>query len=383
MCAITMRRTVIGFARISFLLLFAAFAGVSKAPAQIVGVSITVAPPVLPVYDQPPIPGPGYIWTPGYWAWDDGDYYWVPGTWVEPPSVGLLWTPGYWGCDDAGVYVWNAGYWGPHVGFYGGVSYGFGYVGVGYAGGFWRGGVFNYNTTVNNFGGVHITNVYSKTVIVNNTTNVSFNGGRGGLTAQPNQQERMAAAERHVSPTNAQAQHQQLASTNKELRASNNGGHPAVAATSHAGRFEGAGVMAARHDAGGAGHNMGGEHVQGGGTHQTPAALTHNPTSGPKGPGANALRGPGPGGANALRGPGGNQQPTNTALSAHHQNQSGGTGGPPGGFRPNVASGGNHGGPPGGARPNPPPRVAAARPPGPPPRGPAPRAAPKGPPPHH
>jgi hypothetical protein len=139
MYAITMCRTVISFARISILLLFAAFASVSKAPAQIVGVSITVAPPVLPVYDQPPLPGPGYMWTPGYWAWDDGDYYWVPGTWVEPPAVGLLWTPGYWGWRD-GIYVWNAGYWGPHIGFYGGVNYGFGYVGVGYAGGFWRGG---------------------------------------------------------------------------------------------------------------------------------------------------------------------------------------------------------------------------------------------------
>ena len=42
--------------------------------AQIaIGVSVTTAPPELPVYEQPEIPGPGYIWTPGYWAWaDDG-----------------------------------------------------------------------------------------------------------------------------------------------------------------------------------------------------------------------------------------------------------------------------------------------------------------------
>ena len=26
----------------------------------------------------------------------------------------------------------NAGYWGPHVGFYGGINYGYGYGGVGY-----------------------------------------------------------------------------------------------------------------------------------------------------------------------------------------------------------------------------------------------------------
>ena len=56
----------------------------SPSSAQIIGVSIRVAPPPIPVYVQPVIPGPGYIWVPGYWAWDDDgeDYYWVPGTWV-------------------------------------------------------------------------------------------------------------------------------------------------------------------------------------------------------------------------------------------------------------------------------------------------------------
>ena len=53
-------------------------------------VSITVAPPPLPVYVQPVCPQPGYMWTPGYWAWSDDGYYWVPGTWVPAPAVGLL-----------------------------------------------------------------------------------------------------------------------------------------------------------------------------------------------------------------------------------------------------------------------------------------------------
>ena len=30
-----------------------------------VGVSVTIAPPALPVYEQPLCPGDGYIWTPG------------------------------------------------------------------------------------------------------------------------------------------------------------------------------------------------------------------------------------------------------------------------------------------------------------------------------
>jgi len=47
-------------------------------------------PPALPQYDQPPIPAPGYIWTPGYWAWGQQGYYWVPGAWTEPPYQGAL-----------------------------------------------------------------------------------------------------------------------------------------------------------------------------------------------------------------------------------------------------------------------------------------------------
>jgi len=80
-------------------------------------------PPDLPDYDQPPCPGDGYIWTPGYWGYAQAGYYWVPGAWVMAPYVGVLWTPGYWGFYG-GRYRWYHGYWGPHVGFYGGVNYG-------------------------------------------------------------------------------------------------------------------------------------------------------------------------------------------------------------------------------------------------------------------
>src|SRR6476661_1784131 len=79
-------------------------------------VSVNIAPPMIPVYVQPPLPGEGYIWTPGYWAYDQDDYYWVPGTWVRPPTVGYLWTPGYWGYEG-GRYAFRSGYWGPHIGF--------------------------------------------------------------------------------------------------------------------------------------------------------------------------------------------------------------------------------------------------------------------------
>ena len=95
----------------------------SFSPAQ-VAVVVRMGPPRLPVYDQPVCPDEGYLWTPGYWAWDPdaAEYYWVPGTWVLAPEPGLLWTPGYWGWVDGG-YRWYPGYWAPQVGFYGGIDY--------------------------------------------------------------------------------------------------------------------------------------------------------------------------------------------------------------------------------------------------------------------
>jgi hypothetical protein len=267
-----------------------------KAQAQI-DVNITIAPPELPVYDQPPLPAPGYIWAPGYWAWGPDGYFWVPGTWVQPPSVGLLWTPGYWGWRD-GLYVWNAGYWGPHIGFYGGVNYGFGYVGVGYLGGHWNNGVFAYNRSVNNFGGVHITNVYNQTVVVNNVTRVSFNGGTGGTAAQPTPQEQAAAHEQHVPPTSGQIQHQQTASTNRALLASENHGNPAIAATSKPGEFTGKGVVAAREGASGntrPGAKLGGTGPAGANSNAAKTLGTN--ANAPKIPGTNSVttKGTGPG----------------------------------------------------------------------------------------
>jgi hypothetical protein len=210
-----------------------------------VGVSVNIAPPVLPVYVQPPCPAPGYIWIPGYWAWDDG-YYWVPGTWMLAPEVGLLWTPGYWGWAE-GAYVWHVGYWGPRVGFYGGVNYGFGYDGVGYEGGYWRGNQFYYNRSVTNINTTNITNVYNRTVVNNvNVTRVSYNGGAGGVVARPTAAELSAEHERRMGPTSVQRGQQQMASTDHSLRAAANGGRPAIAATPKAGVFSGHGVVAAR-----------------------------------------------------------------------------------------------------------------------------------------
>ena len=211
-------------------------------------ISVSFAPPELPVYEQPLLPGEGYIWTPGYWAYagDDDGYYWVPGTWVMAPEPGLLWTPAYWGWGGNG-YVFNKGYWGQQVGFYGGVSYGYGYYGDGYQGGRWQNGQFYYNRSVSNVNVTNIHNVYNTTVINNTTINrVSYNGGNGGISARPTPQQETVAHERHIPPVAAQTQHEQAARTNPEQRASVNHGTPAVAATPKPGAFSDRAVVHAK-----------------------------------------------------------------------------------------------------------------------------------------
>ena len=166
-----------------------------------VSISIDIAPPPLQVYDQPACPDDGYIWTPGYWAYGDNAYFWVPGAWVQPPQIGDFWTPPYWGWNGS-AFEFNAGYWGPNVGYYGGINYGYGYGGHGYGGGRWQGEHFSYNTAVNNVGSINTQNTYiDRTAINNNTSKVSYNGGKGGLQAKPTAQEGQDSNERHTQST--------------------------------------------------------------------------------------------------------------------------------------------------------------------------------------
>jgi hypothetical protein len=168
-------------------------------PADIAAADVEMraadAPPPLLNEEQAPCTGDGYLWTPGYWAWGGG-YYWVPGAWVLPPRARVMWTPGYWGYAGA-IYAFHAGYWGPHIGFYGGVNYGFGYPGA----------VAN-NVALNK---------------------VSYNGGPGGITAAATAQERAAAAEPHIPPTALQHQLARQAAGNPAFMARANDGHPVEA----------------------------------------------------------------------------------------------------------------------------------------------------------
>ena len=227
-------------------LVLAALPTVSPA-GMFIGVSVNLPPPPLPLYAQPPCPQAGYIWVPGYWAWGPYGYYWVPGTWVLPPEVGLLWTPGWWGWDvDRDDYRWHSGYWGPRVGFYGGIDYGYGYDGAGFDGGYWRGRVFFYNRAVDRLGPGFDHDAYYRRIDHPEFRHVSFNGGPGGIRARPTRFDRIAAREHHFGVTWAQQRQIRMAVRERALRANFNRGRPPIAATMRPADFHGRGVFGAR-----------------------------------------------------------------------------------------------------------------------------------------
>src|ERR1700728_177764 len=229
------------------LLLLVGLLGFSHGASAQMGISVNFGPPALPFYEQPICPADGYIWTPGYWAFYDGDYYWVPGGWVQPPQVGFLWTPGYWGWGG-NAFIFHEGYWAPQVGSYGGINYGCGYGGAGYEGGRWEDGHFAYNTYVNHVN-TTLHNTYNAPVANVSESHVSYNGGPGGVEARPTPQQESYANENHVGPVAAQIRHDQEARSNPDLRASANQGKPPIAATAKPGDFA-IGFVAPRQAAG-------------------------------------------------------------------------------------------------------------------------------------
>ena len=186
----------------------------AAAPATEEQVQTSEAPPPLPEYSQPPAPADNDLWTPGYWSYANAGYYWVPGAWVMAPWLGALWTPPYWGYQH-GAYLFHAGYWGAHIGFYGGVDYGFGYPGRGYYGAYWNHGQIFYNRTVTNVDPNVVRNYYAYTAPRGPGNRVSYNGGNGGMNVRPTAQESAALREPRVPPVAAQQRHEHDAAADR------------------------------------------------------------------------------------------------------------------------------------------------------------------------
>jgi hypothetical protein len=174
------------------------------------------------------------------------------------------------------------------VGFYGGISYGFGYFGDGFEGGRWDGGHFFYNRAVLNIDVTNIHNVYNTTVVHETVINrVSYNGGEGGISRRPSAHEEEVEHQRHIPPVAAQTQHVQAARSNPQMRAEANHGKPPVAATSRPGEMSGKGAVAAKSEGApykpapsrtGTPRPEGGAAAAGGGKPEGGAAANANPT---------------------------------------------------------------------------------------------------------
>src|SRR5690349_10859970 len=54
-------------------------------------------PPPRPAYGVIGVaPGPGYMWTDGFWDLRGGRWYWVNGRWMRPPRYRSTWVPPHW-----------------------------------------------------------------------------------------------------------------------------------------------------------------------------------------------------------------------------------------------------------------------------------------------
>ncbi|HUY95141.1 MAG TPA: hypothetical protein VMU71_07570, partial [Terracidiphilus sp.] len=183
------------------------------------------------------------------------------------PYVSALWTPPYWGWQG-GLYVFHPGYWGPHVGYYGGINYGYGYMGVGFAGGAWRGREFAYNTAVVNVNRAVIHNTYVDRTMVQRDTvaresRAAYSGGPGGINHPPTARERTYMREQHMGATAMQRQHVQAARGDRSSYFQLNRGQPQRAVVERPMGFNGRGNGGVQARPGGMTANPGGRAAYG------------------------------------------------------------------------------------------------------------------------
>jgi hypothetical protein len=73
-------------------------------------VTVRIGPPP-PVHEHyGPRPHRGWVWQPGYHAWDGNRYVWHGGAWAEPPHPGAVWVPHHW-VHRHGGWVMVEGHW--------------------------------------------------------------------------------------------------------------------------------------------------------------------------------------------------------------------------------------------------------------------------------
>ena len=149
------------------------------AMAQI-SVSITLAPPALPVYEQPVLVEEGGIWAPGYWAYNQDGYFWVPGHLGAATRSRAALDTRVLGMGQRRLRLERR-----LLGRNGWIlrrhRLRFRLFRTRLSGGHWQGQQFYYNTAVSHVNVTNIHNTYTQRIVNNITVNrVSFNGGTGG-----------------------------------------------------------------------------------------------------------------------------------------------------------------------------------------------------------
>ena len=76
---------------------------------------VSVAPPPPPAAYGPigVAPGPGWVWTDGFYAWGGSRWVWRPGRWARPPHRGYVWRKPYYERYHNGYRV-HEGRWERH-----------------------------------------------------------------------------------------------------------------------------------------------------------------------------------------------------------------------------------------------------------------------------
>lgn len=83
-----------------------------------VSVGVTIGRPAPIVITRPPphrvpearslAPSPSYVWVEGHYSWQNQQWVWIPGAWVQPPQPAAVWVTPSW---DASTQTWTAGFW--------------------------------------------------------------------------------------------------------------------------------------------------------------------------------------------------------------------------------------------------------------------------------
>ena len=55
-------------------------------------------------------PGPGYLWTDGFWDLRGGRWVWAEGRWMRPPRRGAMWVHSEWR-HEGNRWRFHRGYW--------------------------------------------------------------------------------------------------------------------------------------------------------------------------------------------------------------------------------------------------------------------------------